>query len=91
MVNLRNKNGDLILGAREVPAGESVDEMINDLSKTKQTIAIKVDGLSWEDRDLQALNKAIEDLHNSGSIDKLDISNGTHTFRELYDIINRPH
>lgn len=87
MVNIRDKNGNLIIGARasEQPIMHDVETAGENV--TTRTYTFTVQGLPFAASHTDGVNKVIQDLFIQGQLDPINISDGTHTFKYLYNEI----
>lgn len=86
MIKKRDKDGNIVLGIPTAPAPNEPLPPVEAVSETRY-YDFHVEGLPLNATNTDAINAAIRDLTAQGLVELNKISNGVHTFEELYKII----
>ena len=85
MIKLKDKDGNPIIGQRtsEVPVVHDI-EVAGQETTERRNYHFDVTGLALSATHLDGVNKLIADLFIEGKLDPLNVSDGSHTFKQLY-------
>jgi hypothetical protein len=88
MLKIKDKDGNPIIGQRISEIAEVHDvQPIQQATSERRNYHYDVTGLPLSATNLDGVNRLIQDLFYQGEIDVMNISDGTFTFKQLYDQI----